>query len=109
MTYPYYITDRSVAHAKLVGGSSSHKADGTMTFMDGQTPATDAEIDAEIVRLKKVWDDAAYARNRKVEYPSRGDQFDMIYKDMLNSTTTHKDAVEAVKTKWPKDNSGPIE
>ena len=41
-------------------------------------------------------------------YPSNGDQWDMIYKDNLNSTTTHKDAVEAVKTKWPKDNSGPV-
>jgi hypothetical protein len=33
---------------------------------------------------------------------------DMIYKDNKNSTTTHADAVEAVKTKWPKDNSGPV-
>ena len=29
--------------------------------------------------------------------------------DAKNSTTTHADAVEAVKTKWPKDNSGPVE
>ena len=33
----------------------------------------------------------------------------MSYKDNKNSTTTHADAVEAVKTKWPKDNSGPVE
>jgi hypothetical protein len=33
----------------------------------------------------------------------------MIYKDTKNSTTTHADAVEAIKTKWPKDNSGPVE
>jgi hypothetical protein len=38
-----------------------------------------------------------------------GDQLDMIYKDKKNSTTTHADAVEVVKTKWPKDNSGPVE
>ena len=50
-----------------------------------------------------------YSENRALEYPSNGDQWDMIYKDNLNSTTTHKDAVEAVKTKWPKDNSGPVE
>ena len=50
-----------------------------------------------------------YARLRRLEYPSSGDQWDMIYKDMKNGTTTHADAVEAVKTKWPKDNSGPIE
>jgi hypothetical protein len=40
---------------------------------------------------------------------SIGNQLDMIYKDNLNGTTTHKDAVEAVKTKWPKDNTGPVE
>ena len=50
-----------------------------------------------------------YARNRASAYPSIGDQLDMMYKDTKNSTTTHADAVEAVKTKWPKDNSGPVE
>ena len=50
-----------------------------------------------------------YARNRATAYPSTGDQLDMMYKDTKNSTATHADAVEAVKTKWPKDNSGPIE
>ena len=30
-------------------------------------------------------------------------QLDMIYKDMKNSTTTHAEAVEAVKTKFPKE------
>ena len=29
--------------------------------------------------------------------------------DAANSTTTHADAIEAIKTKWPKDNSGPVE
>ena len=43
-----------------------------------------------------------YARNRVSEYPPIGDQLDMIYKDMKNGTTTHAEAVEAVKTKHPK-------
>ena len=55
-----------------------------------------------------AYDAQLYARKRALEYPSQGDQNDMIYKDTKNSTTTHADAVEAVKTKWPKDNSGPI-
>ena len=59
--------------------------------------------------LKSERDAKVYARNRIAEYPTTGEQMDMIYKDNLNSTTTHKDAVEAVKTKWPKDNSGPVE
>ena len=73
------------------------------------TKPTEAEIDAEIIRLQAEHTGQDYARKRQADYPSRGDQFDMIYKDMKNSTTTHADAVEAVKTKWPKDNSGPVE
>ena len=75
--------------------SKSQPSESAITTADGEwNTANDAQL---------------YARNRAAEYPSNGDQWDMIYKDMLNSTTTHKDAVEAVKTKWPKDNSGPVE
>ena len=62
----------------------------------------------ELAKREQEWDVQEYARNRASAYPSTGDQWDMIYKDMKNSTTTHKDAVEVVKTKWPKDNSGPV-
>ena len=80
-----------------------------------QVPFTDEEealADAE--ETQSVIDDGEfdvqeYARNRRGEYPSNGDQWDMIYKDTKNSTTTHADAVEAVKTKWPKNNTGPVE
>ena len=48
------------------------------------------------------WDAQEYARKREVEYPPIGDQLDMIYKDMKDGTTTHAEAVEAVKTKHPK-------
>jgi hypothetical protein len=74
-----------------------------------QTEPTQADIQAEITRLQAEYDAQEYARNRQAEYPAVGDQLDMIYKDNKNSTTTHKDAVEAVKTKWPKNNTGPVE
>jgi len=64
--------------------------------------------ESELTVLEAEYNAQEYARNRQVEYPSSGDQMDMIYKDNKNSTTTHADAVEAVKTKWPKDNSGPV-
>ena len=70
---------------------------------------TQAELDAQVEIQKAKYATQEYARNRAAEYPSQGDQMDMIYKDNKNSTTTHADAVEAVKTKWPKDNSGPVE
>jgi len=82
---------------------------GEFVFPDGETPPTEEVIQAEIIRLQAEYNAQEYARNRASEYPSQGDQMDMIYKDNKNSTTTHADAVEAVKTKWPKDNSGPVE
>ena len=72
------------------------------------TPTSKSDIEAEVSRLEAEYDAQEYARNRAAEYPSQGDQNDMMYKDNKNSTTTHADAVEAVKTKWPKDNSGPV-
>jgi hypothetical protein len=78
-------------------------------YHDDQTPPSDADIAAEKIRLQAEYDAEEYARNREEAYPSMGDQLDMIYKDTKNSTTTHADAVEVVKTKWPKDNSGPVE
>ncbi len=92
----------------LVGGSVTTIGDET-TYHSGQTPPTEKAIQAEMIRMDAEWDSQEYARNRRKDYPSRGDQLDMIYKDTKNSTTTHADAVEAVKAKWPKDNSGPVE
>ena len=95
---------------ELIGGRISGASDGSeINYHDGQTPPTDEEVDTKLASMLMEWDAQEYARDRKSDYPSNGDQWDMIYKDMKNSTTTHAEAVEAVKTKWPKDNSGPVE
>ena len=73
------------------------------------TKLSEDEINTKVASLQAEYASQEYARNRAAEYPSNGDQWDMIYKDNKNGTTTHADAVEAVKTKWPKDNSGPVE
>ena len=94
----------------LVGGRVSGLVDASeVDYTDGQTPPTTAQITTKYEALKTAHNALEYARKREPEYPSMGDQLDMIYKDNLNNTTTHKDAVEVVKTKWPKDNSGPVE
>ena len=70
---------------------------------DGNIVVLDQDkVDVETAKLKAEYDVQEYARNRVLEYPSNGDQWDMIYKDMKNNTTTHADAVEAVKAKYPK-------
>ena len=63
---------------------------------------SDAEIDAEIVRLDAEYASQQYARNRAAAYPSIGDQLDMIYWDSVNYTTTWKDAIAEVKAAHPK-------
>ena len=78
------------------------------TFSGKAMPSQD-EIDAEAKKFQDAEDLLEYQVHRIPEYPRRGDQMDMIYHDMKNGTTTHADAIEVVKTKWPKDNSGPVE
>ena len=69
--------------------------------------ATSEELQIEETRLLAEWNAQEYARNRRREY-NRLNQFELISDDDVNGTSTHKDAVAAVKTKWPKDNSGPV-
>ena len=67
-----------------------------------QTEPTQAEIDTEIIRLQAEYDAQEYARNRKAEYPPIADQQDMQFHDAIDGTTTWQDAIQAVKTKYPK-------
>ena len=99
---------KGIEHLIQLNGDAVTKDHGRISLLMEDASATESEIDAEVIRLQAAYDASDYARNRAAEYPSQGDQNDMIYKDIKNSTTTHADAVEAVKTKWPKDNSGPI-
>ena len=71
-----------------------------------ETEPTQAEIDAEIKRLQAEYDSQAYARNRKAEYPDWGTQLNKIYDDGL--TKWKSEMVDPIKSKWPKDNSGPV-
>ena len=86
----------------LVGGRLAGRADGiNMSYEDGQTPPSQAEIDAEIVRLQAVYDSQAYARNRKEEYDQLN-QFEMIFDDDRDSTTTWVDKINEIKGRHPK-------
>ena len=66
----------------------------------GQIPPTEAEIDAEIIRLQAEYDAQEYARNRQAEYPSVQELVVALY------DTDDKSAIEAkraaVKKKYPK-------
>jgi len=68
---------------------------------NGTTPISKTDIKAKQVELQTAYDAKDYQRNRV--YPSIGDQLDMQYKDLLNGTTTWKDAVAKVKSDNPKE------
>ena len=67
---------------------------------------TEAEIDAEVVRLQALSDAEEYSRNRKAEYPELAEQLDLLYHDMTSGigykTGEWYKAVNKVKTDNPK-------
>ena len=58
-------------------------------------------VDTEITRLQAEYDNAQYARDRAVAYNALN-QFELISDDSINGTTTHKDAILAIKAEFPK-------
>ena len=97
------MTDIVSALYSLTPNAQWEVRDDTITEWndDLQTQPTEAEIDAEIIRLQAEYDANQYQRDR--QYPSIGDQLDMQYHDQLNGTTTWKDAIAKVKADNPKE------
>ena len=73
----------------------------TNWYSSSVTQPTEAEIDAEVIRLEAVYDSQEYARKRKAKYDALN-QFELISDDAINGTTTHKDAILAIKAEFPK-------
>jgi len=63
---------------------------------------TEKSLTDALTKQQSDFDAQEYARNREPAYPSVGDQLDMMMKDSRDGTTTHQEACEAVKTKYPK-------
>ena len=94
--------------ARALGTTSqfSNNDSAIVDWMDNENPPTTEALNTKIVELKAEYDTQEYARNRKAEYPDMGSQFNKIYDDGL--TKWKSEMVDPVKTKWPKDNSGPV-
>ena len=81
---------------------------GEYVFSNGQviewhsadiTQPTQAEIDAEVIRLQAEYDAQAYARSRKEEYPTIEECVHAILDDDLTALQVKR---QAVKDKYPK-------
>ena len=62
------------------------------------------EDDAVVEGWRKEQEEArkTYADKRKAEYDQLN-QFELIGEDAINGTTNHKDAILAIKAKYPKE------
>jgi hypothetical protein len=76
-----------------------------ITWHDGTPEISKEDIKAKIAELQADYDAKQYQRDRAKEYPSIQDQLDMQYWDKVNGTNTWQDAINAVKNKYPKENS----
>ena len=95
---------RDKAIIAIVGKSVSYDSDGDTIIKwhsEDVSQPSEADIDVKVAEYKIEWDALEYARNRKIEYDVLN-QFELISDDTINGTTTHKDAIEAIKAKYPK-------
>jgi len=65
-------------------------------------PLTDAQIDAEVIRLQAEYDAKDYQRKRKAEYPPMTDYLDGIAKGDQAQINKYIVDCQAVKAKYPK-------
>jgi len=81
---------------KVVRGNVPHDKDNNIVSID------ETKVTTEIIRLQAEYDAQEYARNRVSAFPSIGDQLDMQFHDLVDGTTTWKDAIAKVKEDNPK-------
>jgi hypothetical protein len=71
-----------------------------ITWLDGTTPISKADIQAKQAELQTAYDNAEYQRKRAKEYPSMADQLDDIYH---NGIDAWKATIKTIKDKYPKE------
>ena len=94
--------DEGIAIASLKPGAEFCYNPGegiTAWHSSGITQPSQSEIDAEVTRLKALWDTENYKRQREEEYPSLVDQLDDIYH---NGIDAWKATIKATKDKYTK-------
>ena len=71
-----------------------------ITWLNGTTPISKADIEAKMVELQADYDAKQYQRDRAAEYPSMADQLDDIYH---NGIDAWKATIKITKDKYPKE------
>ena len=71
-----------------------------ITWLNGTTVISKADIQAKQAELQTVYDAKQYQRDRAAEYPSIVDQLDDIYN---NGIDAWKATIKITKDKYPKE------
>ena len=96
----YHIAIKEInADAEFYISGDGEESLDNMKWLNGTTPIAKADIIAKEALINAR---DAHLRPREKAYPSIQEQLDMQYKDILNSTTTWKDAIAKVKSDNPK-------
>ncbi len=69
--------------------------DGNVVVLD------ESKIAPEMTRLQAEWDSKEYARKRKAEYDQLN-QYEMMFDDKRDGTTTWVDKINEIKKRHPK-------
>ena len=71
-------------------------------WLNGTKPISSDKILAKQQELIAEYNAKQYQRDRAKSYPSIEDQLDLQYWDKINNTNKWEEAINAVKTKYPK-------
>ena len=66
-----------------------------------QTQPSEKEISDEVERMQAKYDSLEYSRERKAKYDALN-QYEMQFDDQRDGTTTWVDAINAIKSTYPK-------
>ena len=86
----------------LFGDCSQESEGGDITINTGTlTAAQLTQVTAKAEEIQAEYDANTYARSRKTAYNALN-QLELISDDAINGTTTHADAILAIKAEFPK-------
>ena len=71
-----------------------------ITWLEGTTPISVADIEAKMVEVQAEYDANQYQRDREKEYPSIAEQLDDLYHNGIDGW---KATIKTTKDKYPKE------
>jgi len=80
---------------------SKNKVYANLVIHSSDAKPSEVDCNAGVAAMQADWDGKEYARKRQAKYNALN-QFELISDDAINGTTTHKDAIVAIKSEFPK-------